>query len=111
MGVHYVKPSLFDGQLAIESPEALVYEPTRNGRLELVAIEYVAPAEAWHAAHDMGVLPDVMGHLFHFVPGPNRYGPAAFYELHVWAWKSNKNGAFSDWNPAVSCAKWGAASS
>ena len=54
----------------------------------------------------MGVQPDVMGHLFHYVPGPNRYGPAAFYELHVWAWKDNPRVRFADWNPAVSCADW-----
>jgi hypothetical protein len=45
-----------------------------------------------------------MGHMFHYAPGPNRYGPPAFYELHVWAWKSNPRGTFADWNPTVSCA-------
>jgi hypothetical protein len=106
MGVHYVNPSLFDGRLELELPEALVYEPKRNGRLELVAAEYITPAEAWHAAHGAGVQPDLMGHLLHFAPGPNRYGPAAFYELHVWAWKNNPHGAFADWNQTVSCEEW-----
>jgi len=104
MGVHYVKPALFDDQLDVENPEALVYEP-RRGRLQLVAAEYITPAAAWHATHP-GAQPDLMGHLFHYVPGPNRYGPDAFYELHVWAWKNNPHGAFADWNPAVSCADW-----
>jgi hypothetical protein len=27
----------------------------------------------------------------------------AFYELHVWAWKNNPSGMFTDWNPNVSC--------
>ena len=31
----------------------------------------------------MGVQPDLMGHLFHFAPGPNRYGEGAFCELQV----------------------------
>jgi hypothetical protein len=105
MGVHYVKGSLFDGQVDATAPEALVYEP-RQGRLHLVAVEYIAPADAWHASHEPGVQPSVLGQLFHYVPGPNRYGPAAFYELHVWAWKPNPNGTFADWNPRVSCAEF-----
>jgi hypothetical protein len=48
-----------------------------------------------------------MGHLFHFAAGPNRYGPDAIYELHVWAWRPNRSGAFADWNPDVSCVQWG----
>jgi len=48
-----------------------------------------------------------MGHLYHFVPGPNRYGSIQFYELHVWAWKDNPHGSFADWNPKASCAAWG----
>lgn len=105
IGVHFVKPSLFDGAIELDEPEALVYEPRRGG-LQLVAAEYIAPAAAWHATHQPGNQPQLSGHLFHYVPGPNRYGPDAFYELHVWAWKSNESGAFSDWNPAVSCASW-----
>jgi hypothetical protein len=105
MGVHYSNFALFDDQLDIDNPEVLVYEP-RNGRLHLVAAEYVTPAEAWEPGRDPFDKPQLMGHLLHFAPGPNRYGPPAFYELHVWAWKSNPRGAFADWNPNVSCAEW-----
>jgi hypothetical protein len=31
------------------------------------------------------------------------YELAPFYELHVWAWKSNPRGAFADMNPNVTC--------
>jgi hypothetical protein len=105
MGVHYVKFSLVDDVINVEQPEALVYE-FRKGTLQLVAAEYITPAAAWEATHDDFDLPHVMGHMFHYAPGPNRYGPPAFYELHVWAWKDNPNGAFADWNTAVSCASW-----
>jgi hypothetical protein len=105
MGVHYVKFSLFDDVINVAQPEALVYEP-RNGRLHLVAAEYITPAAAWEATHDDFDLPHLMDHLFHFASGPNRYGPPAFYELHVWAWKDNPKGTFADWNPSVSCSDW-----
>jgi hypothetical protein len=105
MGVHYANFALFDAVIDVENPEVLVYEP-KNGRLQLVAAEYVTPAEAWDAVHEPADRPQLMGHLMHFAPGPNRYGPAAFYELHVWAWRDNPHGTFADWNPNVSCAPW-----
>jgi hypothetical protein len=43
MGLHYVNFGLVgDGKLEPSQPEALVYEK-RNGRLQLVAVEYYAP--------------------------------------------------------------------
>ena len=103
MGVHYAKFSLFDAVLDVREPEVLVYEP-RQGGLHLVAAEYVTPAAAWDGAHSPAT-PQLKGHLLHFTNGPNRYGPDAFYELHVWAWKLNPSGPFADWNPRVSCAE------
>lgn len=41
-----------------------------------------------------------------FAPGPNRCGPDAIYELHVWVWRENPSGPFADWNPTVSCVQW-----
>ena len=110
MGVHFAKFALFDDAIAVDQPEVLVYEP-RHGGLRLVAAEYLTLAEVWQNSHDDSELPHLMGHLFHYAPGPNRYGPAAFYELHVWAWKDNPKGAFADWNPTVSCAEWPASGS
>jgi len=104
MGVHYANFALFDATVDVEAPEVLVYEP-RNGRLHLVAAEYVTPAAAWDPPNKPAT-PQLMGHLMHFAPGPNRYGPDAFYELHVWAWKDNPRGTFADWNPDVSCSGW-----
>ncbi len=102
MGVHYVNPTLVtDGQLDPEHPEALVYE-SRNGRLRLVAVEYIVFAAAWNAHNPQP--PALFGQLMNLIAAPNRFGNPDFYELHVWAWKDNPFGTFVDWNPRVSCA-------
>lgn len=102
MGVHYPNGELVgDGALDAERPEILVYEP-RRGRLELVGVEYLVLAADWDAAHP-GQPPVLLGQHFNFVNAPNRYGLPAFYELHVWAWKSNPLGMFADFNSRVSC--------
>ncbi len=106
MGVHYSKFPLFDGVIDVTTPEVLVYEPM-HGRLHLVAAEYVIPAALWDPVHEPFDKPQLMGHLLQFIPGPNRYGPDAIYELHVWAWKANRSGPFADFNPDVSCIQWG----
>lgn len=101
MGIHYVNGDLVgDGEIDASRPEALIYE-IRGGRLQLVGVEYVVIAEAWDANHETP--PALMGQVFHYVGAPNRYKIPAFYELHVWAWKQNPSGMFTDWNPKVSC--------
>ncbi len=94
MGIHYVNGNfLKDGVIDIAKPEAVMYEPTADGKMNLVAVEYIAfkgPAA-------------LEGHLFNFNGAPNRYGLDPFYELHVWAWKPNSTGHFADNNPDVSC--------
>jgi hypothetical protein len=103
MGVHFVNGALVtDGQLDPERPESLVYE-SRNGRLRLVAVEYIVFADAWHA-HNTAP-PALFGQLMNYIAAPNRYGNPNFYEIHVWAWKENPFGVFVDWNPRVSCAE------
>lgn len=102
MGIHYANGKLVgDGALDARYPEALLYEPTKGGKMQLVGVEYVVLADDWQAKNSMP--PVLMGQLFNYVGAPNRYGLPPFYELHVWAWKSNPSGVFSDWNPRVSC--------
>jgi hypothetical protein len=104
MGIHYANGALVgDGKLDAMHPEALLYEP-KDGKLQLVAVEYVVLADAWNAKNPAP--PVLMGQLFNYVGAPNRYGLPAFYELHVWAWKSNPDGVFADWNPRVSCEEF-----
>jgi hypothetical protein len=102
MGIHFVNGGLLDGAVNAATPEALVYEPTKNGRLQLVAAEYIAFKSVWDKTHKSP--PSLFGRDFELVKSPNRYGIPPFYELHAWLWKHNPSGMFEDWNPRVSCA-------
>ena len=106
MGVHYVKISLLgDGQLDPAQPEALVYEPTPDGRMRLVAAEFITLADVWDASHPM-MTPVLSGQQFFYEGAPNRYAFPPAYELHVWAFANNPNGMFASWNPTLSCANY-----
>jgi hypothetical protein len=101
MGIHFANGDLVgDGLLDAQRPEALLYE-LKDGQLRLVGVEYLVLASQWDAAAKGP--PTLMGQMFNYVGEPNRYGLPAFYELHVWAWKSNPSGTFADWNPKVRC--------
>jgi hypothetical protein len=103
MGVHYVNGDLVgDPEENAATPEALVYEPMKNGRLRLVAVEYVVLKAAWDATHDG--LPSLFGEPFEETLGANRYGLPPYYSLHAWVWKNNPAGMFDDWNPDATCA-------
>lgn len=104
MGVHFINDAFItDTILDVQRPEVLVYEP-RGGQLRLVAVEYFVDAQQWDAANPAP--PVLGGQLFNYVSAPNRLRLPAHYELHVWAWKGNHSGVFSDWNPGVSCAEF-----
>ena len=100
MGIHYVNGSLLNGPIDPAHPQALIYEPQSNGELKLVGVEFIILASALPP----NSAPQVEGHLMQLVDGPNRYGVPAFFELHVWAWRDNPKGPFSDWNDHVTCA-------
>jgi hypothetical protein len=104
MGVHMVQDARVDGKVNPEEPEVLIYEPLANGYMRLVGVEFIVPAALWKPTKEHPT-PSVEGNLMNFVPGPNRYGPDALYELHVWAFERNPLGAFADWNVRVSCEK------
>jgi hypothetical protein len=102
MGVHYVNGGFVgDGQIDATKPEALIYEPLGD-RLRLVGVEFIVDAATWLAAHH-NTPPVLDGQTFQFVDSPNRYALPPFFELHVWAWRANPNGAFVDWNTRVTC--------
>jgi hypothetical protein len=106
MGVHYLKASLLNGEVDATQPQALIYEPLGGGKMRLVGVEFIVDAATW-AKKNPGP-PQLYQQLLQLIPSPNRYGLDTFYELHVWAWQDNPNGAFVDWNNKVNCNLQGA---
>ena len=102
MGLHFVNfPLVADGKIDAAKPEIVLYEPTSNGRMRITGADYLVLAADWDRTHTNA--PELMGQLFHYFDAPNRFGLPPFYTLHVWAWKDNPNGTFTNWNPSVSC--------
>ena len=95
MGVHYGDLTRFDAKPEYARPEILVYEPRKNGRLRLVAVEFAVPFDAWTA----NKAPVLFGQSFH------RNETFGLWVLHVWLWRDNPSGLFADWNPRVSCER------
>jgi hypothetical protein len=92
MGYHYGKVSYIDGEARLLEPEILMYEPQADGSLQFVGIEYVVPLSA------SATPPSLFGLEFH------KNEAFQLWVLHVWLYKENPSGMFSDWNPTVSCA-------
>jgi hypothetical protein len=95
MGFHYGNTAFIDGTARVDQPELLLYEPESNGRLRLVAVEYIIP----YTLHSRDAAPPVLfGQEFQQVDAFQLWG------LHAWVWKNNPSGMFANWNPEVSCA-------
>jgi len=102
MGLHYVNlPLVLDGVLDPAKPEIIIYEPLPNGRLKMTGADFLIFAADWHASN--AATPALQGQLMHLFESPNRFGLPNFYTLHVWAWKDNPAGAFSNWHANVTC--------
>jgi hypothetical protein len=102
MGLHFVNfPLVVDGKIDATTPEIVLYEATSNGRLRITGADFLVLASEWDKTHTTA--PELNGQLFHYFEAPNRFGLPPFYTLHVWAWKDNPNGTFTNWNPSVSC--------
>ena len=95
MGFHYGNTQLINGTATVENPQLLLYEPEKNGRLRLVAVEYIIP----YSFHGRNAEPPVLfGQPFAQVDAFQLWG------LHAWVWKENPSGIFAAWNPNVGCA-------
>jgi len=122
MGVHYFRPDLLgisgppDARVYgsgvhtdFLTPAILIYEPQADGGLELVAVENLVFTEAWHAAGHAD-RPAFQGIPYdHMVDDPatvldEAHNFEAHYDRHVWLYRENPNGIYTQFNPNVSCA-------
>jgi hypothetical protein len=93
MGHHWVNTSLVDPVFDPLNPEVVLYAPDKNGKMKLVAVEYIV-INAGQAA------PTFDGQPFDVGGTPV---PVAHWSLHVWLGKPNPSGLFAPWNPDVDC--------
>ena len=95
MGFHYGNVGLIDGSVQADKPELLLHEPEQNGKLRLVAVEYIIP----YTFHARDAAPPVLfGQPF------KRNDTFQLWGLHAWVWAENPSGMFADWNPRVNCS-------
>lgn len=93
MGYHYVNFA-YSATIDPLEPTALLYEPSGNGRLKLVAVEWVIFSDAAPGTYSL------FDQTFH---GPMTHGIPVHHELHVWLWQGNPEGVFNQTNPKVTC--------
>lgn len=93
-GKHYLNAALVDDRVELLRPELVMYEPQRDGSLQLVGVDYVVPFDRWEG--ETG--PTLLGVPF------ARNEALGVWALHIWAWRPNPSGMFAMWNPRVSCA-------
>jgi len=100
MGWHLINDALHaDPATDPLRPDLLVYEPQKDGRLKLVALEYEVYRPDWYGAGNT-TPPTLFGREFEAVDFP---GLPPIFGLHVWVWRDNPSGMFADFNPKVAC--------
>jgi len=129
MGIHFFRPDLLGitgppnprvsgtgTHTDFLRPAILIYEPQRDGSLDLVAVENLVFIKAWEAAGNsappsfQGVRWDRMADdPSTTIDEAHMFEP--HYDRHVWLYRENPNGIFAQFNPKATCAyhKGGAA--
>ena len=108
MGIHFINPDrMDDNELNITEPEVLLYQPTKDGDYKLIGVEYYVPAAL------IDLTPVLYEHEFDGPMLNHELDPTKLsevqkndrnnqhYDLHVWVWKNNPNGLFTQFNPNV----------
>lgn len=113
MGIHYTRiVDSLDQTIELLQPDILLYVPDEAGVLQLVGVEYVAPALLDGAlTFDPGADPGDP-----FSPPPELFcrpfdgpmeghtpGQPWHHDLHVWIHHDNPDGIFAPHNPALRC--------
>jgi hypothetical protein len=126
MGHHAVNWSRIGPAVVPSEPGVLVYEPMKNGKYRLVAVEFLVPADPLDESNadepppmlgevafdDHRQMTDLLDEFDNPVLDENgevvqvnaKGGPPfPHYQLHVWVWKNNPNGMYFPFNPNVRC--------
>ena len=122
MGLHYVRRDLLGlpdkpvGRVSgtgthtdFRKPAMLVYEPQADGSLELVAVENLVFASAWHGTAGHKQPPRFHGRAYPLLKDDpatqidEAHGWEPHYEQHLWVLRDNPNGAYLPFNPKVTC--------
>ena len=121
MGIHFFRPDLL-GITAPPSPRVdgtgthtdflrpaiLIYEPQRDGSLQLVAVENLVFIKAWEAAGHTAP-PSFQGVAYDRMvddpatPADEAHMFEPHYDRHVWLYRDNPNGVFAQFNPDATC--------
>ena len=94
MGYHHVNREYFTDKPSIEKPQILLYERKPNGSYTLNGVEFVIPYRLYPRD---SVPPVLMGQQLHHEDN------LGLWYLHVWAWTTNPDGVFANFNPTVRC--------
>ncbi len=123
MGHHAVNMEIIMAGFDPFEPSVLVYEPMQNGKLKLVALEYIIPSTPLFGDEVDELDPPMLGNIPFDnhrrgqmvnamdengnpieIFQPDRGGPPMpHYQLHVWLWKHNPAGMYIPFNPTVNC--------
>jgi hypothetical protein len=120
MGLHYVRRDMLGlpdkpvGRVKgtgthtdFRKPAMLVYEPQADGAMKLVAVENLVFAAAWHERAKEA--PTFHGEPYVLLKDrpetkvDEAHGWEPHYEQHLWVFRDNPNGAYSPFNPNVTC--------
>lgn len=94
MGFHYLNPAYVDDAVTPLTPEVVIYEPTKNGGLRFVGLEYIVP---YAFVPETAAPPELFGQPFLQNAGDQ------LWMMHVWIGRHNPDGMLATWNPKVSC--------
>ncbi|MER7109284.1 hypothetical protein [Streptomyces sp. NPDC000229] len=100
MGYHYVNKAL-NNSTDPAKPSALMYEDTKRGK-RLIGIEFFVEDRDQNVSTDDD-RPAMFGQPFLGPTAGVEAGVPVHYDLHVWLYKHNPKGMFTEWNPRVRC--------
>jgi hypothetical protein len=95
MGYHFLKAGLVSSAFNLTKPAILVYNKKKNGKFELVAVEYAVPIDP----QSRNTPPEG------FTGNADEWDfntlDTGWWTLHAWVWEFNPDGVFKPMNPLV----------